>query len=316
MNAEDAGANLAREADESHGRTVAAERRALVQALILVLLTLWTFRDEVTKSVAQASTMTQAAHGLALPALAVMLLYCRRAELSRDLQKGSWWGAVLIILAVLAYAVTTWPFYVSYVRKLQFVTAFAGIALVVGGWRILWRCGPLLVLTGLAMPIGWNTYSTLSIRPETLTMDTALKALNLLPDMVVRLQGTELHYVHAGVQGVVGLGDAHNGLAAPLALASVYVFVTFSRVRPAWQSAILLIVAIPVVALGNLLRVLLHACLTVWSGAMPAEGLPRDVALVLSLVATYLVVAAASIVLDHLFVEEGGDSRVATTIRR
>lgn len=278
-------------------------KRALIQAVVLTALMICAFRGEAASILAQATTMVQAAHVLAVPVLVALLVYCRREVLVRDLRGGSAWGVVLIALAIGIYATATWPFYVAYVRKLQFATAAAGIVLATGGWRWLWRCGPMVLLMAVAIPVGWNTYSTMIIRPETLTMDVAARLLDALPGWGVTLHGTDLHCVHAGVTSVAGLGDPHVGCMAPVSLACLYLFVVFARVRPWWQVAIFAVVGGPLVLLGNLLRVLAHAWLTVSATAAPLDRMPRDAALVISLLAVYGMAVVIGFLLDRLLVD-------------
>jgi len=279
---------------------------ALIQGLILVVLMLCAFRAEVVKVVEQGTTMVQAAHVPAVPLLAGLLLYQRRAVLAQALRPGSTWGLVLIVAAIGTYALTTWPFYVGYVRRMQCVVALAGIALAVGGWRVLWRSLPIIGLVALALPIGWNTFSTLIIRPETFTLDAATAVLDQLPGTIMELRGLDMHYLRDGAEGVIALGDPHRGFAAPVAFLMIGMYVIFARVRPWWQVTLLLAALAPLMALGNLVRVVLHGWLTMRTQADPTDGLPRDASMVAALVLTFLVAWMGAGVLARLVVDADG----------
>lgn len=277
-------------------------RSALLQATILVGITLWAFRNETVKVLDQALTMPEAAHALCLPVLAAALIFARRKVLAAELREGSYWGAFLILAAIIGFAVATWPFYFGFLRKMQFVTALGGIALVVGGWRILWRCLPILALVAIAQPIGWNEYASLIIKPETVTLELAARVLDALPNTIIELNGPDLTYLHDGMSGAIALGDPHRGFALPLTYLSLAIFVIFSRVRPLWQVLTLGALAIPIVLSSNMLRLLLHAVMTIHLQATPLDGRPRNAAILCSLVFAYVITAACAGILKNLFV--------------
>jgi exosortase/archaeosortase family protein len=152
----------------------------------------------------------------------------------------------------------------------------------------------------------------LIIRPETLTLDAAAALLDLVPGAMVELRGQDLQFVRAGARGVIALGDPHRGFAAPVALLAVGLYVVYACVRPLWQTAVLLALVVPLVALGNLVRVVVHGLVTMWTHASPTDGSPRDVALVASLVLTYFAMGALAAVLARLFVNADDGLTTAT----
>jgi len=287
---------------ERHSPAARSGCSTLLQATTLVGLTLWAFRNETVKVLDQALSMPEAAHALCLPVLVSLLIFARRKALSVDLREGSYWGVLLILAAVFAFALATWPFYFGFFRKMQFVTAFGGIALAVGGWRVLWRCLPILFLVAIAQPIGWNEYASLIIKPETVTLELAARMLDALPDTIIELNGPDLSYLQDGMGGAIALGDPHRGFALPLTYLSLAVFVIFSRVRPLWQVLTLGALAIPIVLSSNMLRLLLHALITIQLQASPLDGRPRDAAIMCSLVFAYVSTAACAGILKKLFV--------------
>ena len=70
--------------------------------------------------------------------------------------------------------------------------AAAGIVLSVGGWRVLWRCLPMLLLLLIALPTGTRYYAALVVRPETLTLQAVRASLDMLPGVMVSLTGLDL----------------------------------------------------------------------------------------------------------------------------
>ncbi|MCB9850180.1 MAG: archaeosortase/exosortase family protein [Phycisphaerales bacterium] len=278
--------------------------RPIVQAIILTVLCACTFRSEFYKITEQATTMAEAGHTLALPVMVALLVFARRDAIRKDIRRGSAWGPLLVAVAVLGYAATTWPFYFGYARRLQFVVAAAGILLTVGGWRVLWRCAPIVIIVFVAMPIGWNSFSTFVIRPETITLDIAAKSLSLLPSVFVELHGSDLHYHSSFTDGIIALGDPHRGVVIPFAYLTILIFVTYSRVRPLWQIFALGVLMFPMVLVANLSRLLLHGVLTIYGQAAPLDAWPRNVSMAAAMVLAYLIMVLCAFVLENLVVAD------------
>jgi hypothetical protein len=279
----------------------------LAQTIILVALTCWAFREETAKTYQQVTSMVQSSYVLAVPGLIALLVYSRREHLKAAMRRGSVWGVIVLLLAIAAYAVTTWPFYFGYARKLTFAIALTGIVLAVGGWRVLWRSMPMLLLVFLAMPLGWFTYATLINKPERMMVRGSAMVLRMLPDTRVEVEHHDLHYTHGDTEGTIGLGEFHFGFAAPVAFLSAILFAIFVRVRPLWQVIVLLALAVPLVALGNFLRLVAHGLLTIYSSAPPTSGFPRDVSTVIALVLTYAAICFAIWLLNSLLVDDDAD---------
>jgi hypothetical protein len=196
----------------------------VVQVLVLCALCGWAYRQELRKVVAQATSMAEAAHTLAFPFLAALMIHGRRRVLTAKAPRPSIWGIAIVLLSIFAYAATTWPFDFGYLRRLQFVSAAAGIVLAVGGWRILWHMLPIIVLLFFALPLGWNAFAGLTIRPETLTLEMATAILHRVLGIFVELRGSDIHYEHQGIAGVIALGDPHRGFVIPIAHACLILF--------------------------------------------------------------------------------------------
>jgi exosortase/archaeosortase family protein len=276
---------------------------ALARIVVLAALTLWAFGEETIKTFAQATSMVQSSYVLATPVLIGLLIHRRRYRLRAALGSGSVWGVVVLAVAIAGYALTTWPFYFGYARKLTLVVALVGIVLAVGGWRLLWRSTPMLLLTALAMPLGWYTYANLISRPERMMVRGSAAVLRALPETNVVVRHGDVHYTHGDAQGTIGLGDFHFGSAAPVAFLSAIVFVIFASVRPTWQTLLLLALAVPLTAAGNFIRMVLHGLLTIYTGAEPIASMPRDVSTIVALALTYLLTCLVAWLLSSLMVE-------------
>lgn len=266
-----------------------AARRALVQGLVLLVLAGAVFWRDLLHFTEMATTIVDWSHGLVFPIAALVLLYRRREVLAAERSSGSIWGLVLILLGLAVYAGTTWPITVGYLHDMQIVTVVAGIVLAVGGWRVLTRCIPMLLLLGLSIPIGQSMYATVSIKPETITLAAARFVLNLLPSVSVQLSGPDLIYTHGGEVGGIALGLPHRGASLLLAYVGIGVFVTFARIRPLGRVLLLAVAAGPVALLCNLMRLVFIGVTTIYTGASPLSHIPRNVGAAASLLLAYLL---------------------------
>jgi exosortase/archaeosortase family protein len=280
-------------------------RHALAHGLVLLALAGGVFWRDLLHFAGMATTIVDWTHGLVFPIAAVVLFYRRRAVLAAERSSGSIWGLVLILLGLMIYAGTNWPITVGYLHDLQIVTVAAGIVLAVGGWGVLTRCIPMLLLLLLSIPIGQSIYATLSIKPETVTLAAARFVLNLLPSVSVQLHGPDLIYTSGGEVGGIALGLPHRGASLLLAYVGIGVFVTFARIRPFGHVLLLAIAAGPVALLCNLMRLVFIGVATIYTGVSPLNHMPRNVGSVGSLLLAYLLFVCASAFLGLL--EGDGD---------
>jgi exosortase/archaeosortase family protein len=210
---------------------------------------------------------------------------------------------VLLLLSLAACFLAAWPFNYAYPRLAAIVPAIAGCILAVGGWRVLIRCGPMLLILLIALPIGVRYYAFLIIRPETFTLAAARGTLDLLPGVFVELEGLDLSYFGRG-DGTIALGEHHRGAGLLLTYLTLGVFVTFARIRPWWQVVAMGALAPVIVLLCNYVRVVLFGLVTIYGGAGPLSPAPRLVASTLAILLAYALFVLVSLVLVKIVVHE------------
>ena len=261
---------------------------AVVQSIVLLGLLMPAFAPSLGAMVNLAVRDPEASHVFAAPILMVLLLYRRRASLREQLSRGSVWGLALLVLAYAWYAGAYWLNY-AFLKRLAVVPAAAGVFLTVGGWRVLRLCVPALVVLLVALPLGARIYVRVIIGPETYTMAAAEAVLDLLPGVMVQLEGPDLHYFGDMGTGTIALGESNRGASLLLSYLMLGVYVTYASVRPVWKIVVMAILAGPVVLLSNLLRVLIWGLVTIYGGAEPASSWPRFTAMLGSMVLAYLI---------------------------
>jgi exosortase len=277
---------------------------AVAQTLILIALCVWAFWPEFCFIYRAVSRNSDWAHALAVPLAVLILLHRRRAHLARNLTKGSVWGLALVIGGLAVLAVTTWPFTYGYPRFAAIVLVLAGIVLAVGGWRVLKLCLPMLLLVLLSIPIGPRKYASLITVPERYTLATTRWLLDQLPGVEVEQDGLDFSFTRDGQAGTIALGEPRRGASLLMAYAVIGVFVTFSRLRPVWQIAVLAVATIPIALLCNLARTVTWGPVTIYGGVGPASPVPRAVAAVVSLLLAYGLFSGLIWVLSNLLIED------------
>ena len=277
---------------------------ASLQVMILMILCGWLFYPEATRIMAQVISSSDAVHSLVAPLAILLLLYCRRDRLVKAMAKGSFGGLALLVPGILLYAACRWPFDFGYARCLAILPLLAGIILLIMGWKAFYATLPLLLVVLLAIPLGSRLWSTLIIRPETVTIATASAILDLLPGTQCVVQGTDLFLTHESDATAVALGESNRGAQLLLAYLLIGVFVAYSQQRSAGRIAFLAFAAIPVVFACNLLRFLTRGLLVHLTDLPPTSSWFRNSAAVISLLAAYGLFLFLAWLKFNLYIEE------------
>lgn len=289
-----------------HAAGSTAPGTVLVRVLLLGAVLMLLFREYLWFIVESAVTQPQNAQAIAVPLLMGLLVWLRKADFIRAVRCGrsSPAGIVLIVAGIMAFAVATWPFNYLQIRLLTIVVISAGILLAAGGWPLLRRAVPLLLLLGLAIPIGTRYYARVIIVPETLTLHATTMLLDLLPGVSATLEGLDIFFERGGRHGVVALGEPSRGASLLLAGLAVQIFLVASRPRGVGAIVAFLLCFGPILLLSNLLR---FAAWGVWSVTLepdPWAEAPRLVTGAASIVLTALLTALVMAIGDALVVKE------------
>ncbi len=276
-----------------------AARAALIQIAALGALYLLVCRAGLTHVVEAALSNPEWAHTLAAPVLVALLAWLRRRELKAAIGPGSAWGMVILVLAILLYAGSEFPFAYSYPRRFSLILGLLGVTVISAGWRFARCCIPMFLILLLAVPIPTRQIADMVIRPETLTLQATAATLDMLPGVRVDLTGADLHYATDDSSGTVALGEPWRGASLLFASATLGLFVIFARIRPWWQVAVLLGALPLVVLLINWFRLELWGLVTIYGRADPLSALPRIVATTGSLLACYGAFALSEFLLGR-----------------
>lgn len=282
-------------------------RTALIQFLVLTVLCLAVFVREIPIVFRQVIANPEAAHVLALPVLAGILLYRRWDEITRRVSRGSVWGLVVIAIALSVLVFASWPFNFGYPRQVALVLAIAGVTLATCGWSALRMTGPILLLLLICVPVGVRVYARLIIAPETYTLAAARAVLDLLPGVTVSLDGPDMFYETDHGAGAIALGEPHRGASLFMAYVAIGIFVTCFRLRPRWQVAAMTVVLVLGAAACNFLRVLIYGVVTIYTRADPLNPMPRYFSIVGSLMLAYGIYVLFLDIMNRVVIEAPTD---------
>ena len=309
-------------------------RVALLQLAILVALTLWVFRPDISYALGLGLETERWAHTLVAPALVALLIWARGDVLRAALRGGSWSGLVLVVAGLLVAAAAVWPWQFTHVRLVMIVPVLAGVLVLTCGWRMLFRCLPILALIAISLPIPPRVYVAVTARPELLTLQVTTAALGQLPGVKVHQEGPDIDYQRAGrgpsnrtaaspsgtgargtggartgadaaapaantpAGGTVALAEHHFGAALFMPPLAIAIFVAFARVRPLWHLVVFALAVGPIVFTCNLLRVIAWGVCDIYADPLPTSAWPRLVTAGFGLLLAYGLFGLLSYVLD------------------
>ena len=140
-------------------------RVALLQLGVLIVASALVLREEAAGIFVEGWRDPEMAHLLVAPILIGLLIFLRRDRLREALSSGSSLGIVLMLVGILVWFVSGWPYNFLQPRRLSFAIMVAGAIVTTCGWRVLRLSLPMLVILMLAIPIGMRFLAAIIVRP-------------------------------------------------------------------------------------------------------------------------------------------------------
>ena len=199
------------------------------------------------------------AHGALVPPIVGYLVYRELKAFKGTPARGSAWGFVLLVPALLLHAIDA-GIHTQLLSAVSILIALPGLALLlVGTERTKAIAFPLLFLAAaLPIPLGMTEQIHLQLRLIA-TAGTAW-AIPMI-GIPVFAEGTMLHVA----AGPIEVSDACSGFSTLYAAGAVALLTAYSV--PTWQRrALVLLAAAPLAIAANILRIVGLVALVVWSG--------------------------------------------------
>ncbi len=247
-------------------------------------------------------------HGFLIPLFSLYLVHNKRDELLSGEHRGSVWGAVLVVLSVLAY-VASIILKVGYSQPLTMVTLIAGLVLLLRGWRTLWITLFPIGFLILAMPPPERLYRAVTQPLQKVAAAIATQVLNVLPSADVERAGINIAYtMDSGRAGQFTVAGACSGMRSLMAFIALGLAMAYFTPRPAWQRVAMAVLVVPVAVFCNIVRVIVTGGLQMAGYPHLASGTPHTILGLLLFGLGFAIYLGALWILDNLFTDEGPDS--------
>lgn len=240
--------------------------------LILAAVVLWAYSRPFSGLLHSWVDYVEYQHGFLVPLFAAVLLWVRRDMLGEATFEGSLWGIPLLGLSLAArWASAYWS--LAKLDALSLLPCLAGIALLLGGWRVLRWAGPSIAFLVFMIPLPGAVGGLLSYPLQRVACITSTYAIQLV-GIPAFAQGNVIHLPRTDL----GVVDACSGLQMMMLFFAVCVGAAFIVRRSFAEKVFLVLSAIPIAVAANVARITLTAILYQTAGPALAQAVFHDLA--------------------------------------
>ncbi len=256
-------------------------------------------------------------HGPLVPVFSLYFLVTRREELFRIRPKASYFGALLLVFALVMYFMRCWRLRMAYPQAFSIVVAIAGVVLLFGGWGIMRLAWFPVAYLLFAVPLPQHYYVMLTMPLWVFASFVAARIMPIFaPGLEAKAQGVTIDYLYQGNVGNLNMAEACSGLRLMVAFMALGVAMAYLGSRPNWQRIVMCISTIPIAVFCNTIRVTVTGLFMVYGRGDLAQGTPHQLLGIFMLVIALALFALLGYVLSNLFVEEPDQGVVKTATER
>lgn len=244
---------------------------AAVALIGLTAVLVWCYWVPMAKVVERWGNEAEYSHGYFVPGFAVLLLFLRKDMLSPLLLRGSAWGLVFLAIGALMRLVSVYYYYET-LEPISLLPCLAGVALFVGGWRVLLWAWQSIVYLIFMMPLPGTIADRLSRELQAMATWASTYTLQLMgiqaaaDGNVILLSSSEL-----------GVAEACSGLRMMIVFFATSTAVAFLvEERKLWEKIVIVLSAVPIAIVSNLIRIVTTAVLQEYSNPELAHKVFHD----------------------------------------
>jgi len=203
-------------------------------------------------------------HGFLVPLFSVWLLWLRRDMMDLNLTRGSWWGIPFLVVWALMRWTSSYFMYQT-LDAPSMIPFFAGLTLLLGGWRALHWAWPSIVFLVFMMPLPGFLATQLSLPLQRLG--------SLISTFVIQTVGIPAVAEGNVIQlesGSLDVAAACSGLRMLMLFFAICVGAAFVLDCEIWKKIVIVASAIPIAIVANVMRLTLTAIL--YSAVSPEFG--------------------------------------------
>lgn len=218
------------------------------------------------------STQADYSHGFLVPVFSLYLLWHRRALLSAQQIRGSWWGLALLVVAGGVKWASVY-FFMSLLDAVSLLISLAGLTLFALGWAGLAWSWPAIVFLLFMIPLPGAIASRLSAPLQRIATEASTWLLQTL-GMPAIARGNVIWLT----DGQIGVVEACSGLRMLMLFAAITVGASFIIQRPLWEKCFVALSALAIGLLTNVIRITATAVLHEFAGPELAMMVFHDLA--------------------------------------
>lgn len=243
-------------------------------------------------------------HGLLIPLFSLYLLYARRHELLLAPRRGCNLGLAIMLGALLMEVIGFYPLGIGYVYHLGMVLLLFGMVLYVAGPAVIKLTWLPILYWLFAMPLPAMVYNNIAFPLQNIAAEGSVAMLKLL-GLSIAATGSSIDLVSiSGIKQELAVVEACSGMRSLMAYLALGVALAWIEDRPVWQRIVLLLCIVPVAIFTNVIRVAITATMYYLDKPEFGKDFMHEVAGMVMLVPTLMILWLISYVLKRLYVEE------------
>ena len=224
-------------------------RRDWWQWVVLVALLAFLYYDVLARLIQQWINDPNFSHGFFVPAFSAFVIWNERKRLAQLEERPSWWGALIIALAlgVLVVGVLGAELFLS---RSSLVLLLAGLLIQLRGWKWFRALFFPWAFLFLMIPIPAIIFNQIAFPLQVLASKLASNGLPLFGVPVLR-EGNVIHLPAMSLEVV----EACSGIRSLMSLGTLAIIYGYFLESGFWRRLVLALGAIPIAVAANALRI-------------------------------------------------------------
>jgi exosortase len=280
-----------------HMKSWLKKHSTVLASVLLAVCVLWSLWPGLAAMADRWSTDPRYAHGYFVPLFAMALLWMRRSRLEGSKPSENAWGLALLGLGA-AFELGGAYIRLNTLEGLALIPYLTGIALLLGGWRILNWSWPAIAFLVFMIPLPWRVENALG-PPLQYTATTISTYLLQTLGFMAFAEGNVIQLNDARI----GVVEACSGLSMLLTFVALSTGAALVVKRPLLDKLVVVASSIPVALLANIIRITATAILHDTVGGHAADTFYHDLAGWIMIPLALILYWGEIWIISHLLIE-------------
>jgi exosortase len=248
------------------------KRSTLITLLISLACLLWSLWPAFMAMADRWASDPRYAHGYFVPVFSIALLWMRRARLGRVDESKKTWGLAFLGLGA-AFQLSGGYFRIGTLEGFALLPYLSGLALLMGGRRIIEWAWPAIAFLAFMVPLPWRVETALGPPLQSLATTASTYLLQTFGFMAFA-EGNVIQLNEARI----GVVDACSGLSMLITFVALSTAAALVVKRPLLDRILLVASSIPVALAANIVRITVTGILHDTVGGHLADTFYHDLA--------------------------------------